>query len=83
MLFVDVDGPQPHTLMAAVSEVGGRLVVELALVEPGSAERWGEREASEALPMRSPPVDEHRGAFHETFDDEACWGPAKKRSWPS
>lgn len=62
VLFVDFDGPRPHTLLTAVSEVGGRLVVELALVEPGSAAKWGERGGGGELPPMQPlvelPVDE-------------------------
>ena len=37
VLFIDYDGPVPHTLMAHIGEVGGTLVDKLALLTPHAA----------------------------------------------
>jgi hypothetical protein len=41
VLFVEFDGPTPHTLMASVLDVGGVVVNKLAILQPGAAAAWG------------------------------------------
>lgn len=58
VLFVQYRGPHPHVLMAAISEVGGRRLNRLALLEPAAVERWeAEREPDEVpMPLSSLPA---------------------------
>ena len=50
VLFIDYDGPVPHTLMAHIGEVGGTLVDKLALLTPHAAHAWeGMRGEDEVL----------------------------------
>ncbi|MGV9922135.1 hypothetical protein ACWDUK_33855, partial [Streptomyces cellulosae] len=50
VLFIDYDGPVPHTLMAQIGEVGGTLVDKLALLTPHAAHAWeGMRGEDEVL----------------------------------
>lgn len=61
VLFVDFDGPQPHCLLAVVSETPARWVTELEILEPGSAPEFDEREAGEAetlLPVEAREIPE-------------------------
>jgi len=51
VLLVEFDGPRPHTLMAAINEVGGCLVETLAVVEAGAAASWPQRRESDGVPM--------------------------------
>ncbi|WP_285774568.1 hypothetical protein [Microtetraspora sp. NBRC 13810] len=41
VLFVEYDGPRPHTLMALIAGDAGRLVARLEVLEPGAARLWG------------------------------------------
>lgn len=60
VLFVEFDGPSPHTLMASVLDVGGVVVNKLAVLQPGAAAAWGElREDGEVpMPLSSRPAEE-------------------------
>ncbi|MFF4147743.1 hypothetical protein ACFY0A_42215 [Streptomyces sp. NPDC001698] len=51
VLFIDYDGPVPHTLMAHVGEVGGTLVDKLALLAPRAADVWEESRSEGEVPM--------------------------------
>ena len=60
VLLIDYDGPHPHTLMAQVYQAGGVLVGNLAVLEPGAADRWDQVRAGEEVPMpatRQPVAD--------------------------
>ncbi|WP_368679937.1 hypothetical protein R1X32_00890 (plasmid) [Rhodococcus opacus] len=60
VLFIDYDGPHPHTLMAHIYQVGGLMIDKLALLNPGAATAWDQlREPDEApMPLQSVPVAE-------------------------
>jgi hypothetical protein len=60
VLFIDYDGPHPHTLMANIYQVGGLMIDKLALLNPGAATTWDQlREPDEApMPLQSAPVAE-------------------------
>ena len=60
LLFVEYDGHEPHTLMVHVSEVGGRLVESILLLQPGAATAWeGLREPDEVpMPLTPHPVED-------------------------
>ena len=60
VLFIDYNGPHPHTLMANIFQVGGLMIDKLALLNPGAATTWDElREPNEApMPLQSVPVAE-------------------------
>jgi hypothetical protein len=59
VLFVEYEGPQPHTLMAAVTTVGGSMVDTLAVLEPGIAAAWaGLREDGVPMPVSEQPAAE-------------------------
>ena len=60
VLFIDYDGPHPHTLMAHIYQVGGLMIDKLALLNPGAATTWDQlREPDEApMPLQSTPVAE-------------------------
>jgi len=60
VLFVEFDGPTPHTLMASVLDVGGVVVNKLAVLQPGAAEAWGDlREDSEVpMPLSGQPAED-------------------------
>ena len=53
ILFVDFDGPHPHTVMARICEVGGLMVQKLAVLEPGAATtQWDDLREADEVPMR-------------------------------
>jgi len=60
VLYVEFDGPTPHTLMASVLDVGGVVVNELAVLQPGAAASWGDlREDGEVpMPLSGLPAEE-------------------------
>jgi len=60
VLFIEYDGPHPHTLMAHIYHVGGLMIDKLALLNPGAATAWDQlREPDEApMPLQSAPVAE-------------------------
>ncbi len=61
LLFVDFDGPQPHCLLAVISETPARWITELEILEPGSAPEFDEREPGEAemlLPVEAREIPE-------------------------
>jgi hypothetical protein len=60
VLFVEFDGPTPHTLMASVLDVGGVVVNKLAVLQPGAAASWEDlREAGEVpMPLSGQPGEE-------------------------
>jgi len=60
VLFVEFDGPTPHTVMASVLDVGGVVVNKLAILQPGAAAAWGDlREAGEVpMPLSAQPAEE-------------------------
>jgi len=63
VLFIDYDGPNPHTVMAQICEVGGLMVQKLAVLKPGAVTGWDDlREAGE-MPMsiRAAPVTDVLG----------------------
>ena len=51
VLFVEYDGPVPHTLMAQIMLAGGVLVEKLALLKPGAAVAWEQLRDSGEVPM--------------------------------
>lgn len=51
VLFIDYDGPRPHTLMAQIDQTGGVLVEKLAVLEPGAATRWNHLHDPQQVPM--------------------------------
>jgi hypothetical protein len=56
VLFVDFDGPNPHTLTASVLDVGGTLVTRLGVLHPGAARAWDDDQDPDEVPM---PLSEH------------------------
>lgn len=58
VLFIDYDGPHPHTLMAHIHAVGGIEIAKLAILQPGAAAGWERlREESEVpMPLDAQPV---------------------------
>jgi hypothetical protein len=60
VLFVEFDGPTPHTLMASVLDVGGVVVNKLAVLQPGAAASWEDlREDGEVpMPLSGQPAEE-------------------------
>ncbi|TQC46066.1 hypothetical protein EEB14_28245 [Rhodococcus sp. WS4] len=60
VLFIEYDGPRPHTLMAHIYHVGGLMIDKLAVLNPGAATTWDQlREPDEApMPLQSAPVAE-------------------------
>ncbi len=60
VLFVEYNGPVPHTLMAQIGTVGGTLVDTLGVLYPGAAATWAERREPGLVPMplTELPVDE-------------------------
>jgi hypothetical protein len=63
VLFIDYDGPHPHTVMAQICEVGGLMVHKLAVLKPGAATAWDKlREGTEVpMPIRRAPVTDVLG----------------------
>jgi hypothetical protein len=51
VLFLDYDGPSPHTVMAQIYRTGGVMVDKLAVLEPGAATRWNHLHEEEQVPM--------------------------------
>jgi hypothetical protein len=51
VLFIDYDGPRPHTLMAQIDHTGGVLVEKLAVLEPGAATEWDHLHDPQQVPM--------------------------------
>ncbi|MEU5419229.1 hypothetical protein [Streptomyces sp. NPDC020667] len=51
VLFIEYDGPVPHTLMAQIGEVGGTLVDKLALLAPKAVTAWEEARETGEVPM--------------------------------
>jgi hypothetical protein len=51
VLFVEFDGPTPHTLMASVLDIGGVVVNKLAVLEPGAATAWENLREGDDVPM--------------------------------
>ena len=51
VLFVDLDGPSPHTVMAATRYVGGTVLDTLGLLRPGAAEAWAAMREDDEPPM--------------------------------
>lgn len=78
VLFVDFDGPAPHCLLVVVSEVPGRWVTELEILEPGSAREFDNREPGEAASLR--PVEPRDVA--ETLADIADALRSTDELWP-
>jgi hypothetical protein len=78
VLFVDFDGPQPHCLLVVISEVPGRWVTELEILEPGSAREFDDREDGAAPSLR--PVEPRDVA--ETLADIADALRSTDRLWP-
>ena len=60
VLFVDFDGPNPHTLMASVLDVGGTIVTRLGVLHLGAARAWDDAHDPDDVPMplTDHPVDE-------------------------
>jgi hypothetical protein len=63
VLFIDYDGPHPHTLMAQLCQVGGLMIDTLAILQPGAATAWDQlREPTEVpMPIRQAPVPDVLG----------------------
>lgn len=61
VLFIDYDGPHPHTLIADVSQAGGLFAGTVSVIEPGVPARWDKLRAGEeeAVPM---PISEQATA---------------------
>ncbi len=82
VLFVDFDGPEPHTLMASILDVGGTVVDRLEILVPGALAAWEEAQDPEdpPMPLEQLPADdvlaELVDALHDTditlprMDDE-------------
>jgi hypothetical protein len=51
VLFVEFDGPTPHTMMASVLDIGGVVVNKLAVLEPGAATAWENLREDDDVPM--------------------------------
>lgn len=51
VLFVEYDGPVPHTLMAQILTVGGTVVGKLALLRVGAAAAWNDMREPDEVPM--------------------------------
>ncbi|MFN2624335.1 MAG: hypothetical protein ABR611_15985, partial [Chthoniobacterales bacterium] len=51
VLFIDYDGPQPHTLMAQIYRAGGIQVGKLAILQPGAATGWEQLRDESDVPM--------------------------------
>jgi len=51
VLFIDFDGPQPHTLMAVIVDLHGAMVQHLDLLEFGSAPSWASSRGSDEILM--------------------------------
>jgi hypothetical protein len=60
VLFVDVEGPRPHTVVASILDTGGSFVDRLGLLEFGAGQHWdAEREPDEVpMPLVAVAVDE-------------------------
>lgn len=60
VLFVEYNGPVPHTVMAQIGTDGGTLVDTLGVLYPGAAAAWAERREPGLVPMplTELPVDE-------------------------
>lgn len=61
VLFVEFDGPTPHTLMASVLDVGGLVVVnKLGILQPGAAAAWGDlgQDGEVPMPLAGRPAEE-------------------------
>jgi hypothetical protein len=56
LLFVEFDGPNPHTLVASVQHVGGVVVNSLAVLKPGAATTWESLREQREIPM---PLSDH------------------------
>ena len=56
VLFVDFDGPNPHTLSASVIDVGGTMVTRLGVLHRGAARAWDDAHDPDEVPM---PLSEH------------------------
>jgi hypothetical protein len=69
VLFVEFDGPQPHTLMAQVGTVGGILVDRLGLLRAGAASLWDQfRDSDEApMPLTAQPVEKVLAEFADAL----------------
>ena len=60
VLFVDFDGPRPHTLMAQIDQLGGIEVTTLGLLVFGAAPGWDRLcdQRPVAMPIQAQPVTE-------------------------
>jgi hypothetical protein len=60
VLFIEYDGPRPHTLMAQIYETGGLMIGKLAVLEPDAATQWDHMRDAEEVPMpiTGRPVDD-------------------------
>jgi hypothetical protein len=51
MLLIEYGGDEPHGLLAHVTYPGGTALEEIAILDPGAAERWDELTHDEPIPM--------------------------------
>lgn len=76
VLFIDYDGPHPHTLMAQLCQVGGLMIDTLAILQPGAATAWDQlREPTEVpMPIRQAPVPDVLGDLaHALRTTDMTW----------
>ena len=57
MLFIDLDGPTPHTVMASVRYVGGTTLAALLLLNPGAVDLWSTAREPGSPPMPVTAID--------------------------
>jgi hypothetical protein len=77
VLFIEYDGPVPHTLMARIGEVGGTLVDKMALLMPGAAAAWEAMREDGEVPM--PPAEQDAD---EVLADLAAALRMTDMTWP-
>lgn len=77
VLFIEYDGPHPHTLMAQICQTGGILVTKLAVLQVGAAEAWDTMREDEDVPM---PITEQPVA--EVLGDLAASLRMTDMTWP-
>jgi hypothetical protein len=76
VLFIDYDGPHPHTLMAQLCQVGGVMIDTLAILQPGAATAWDQlREPTEVpMPIRQAPAPDVLGDLaHALRTTDMTW----------
>ncbi|WP_280246025.1 hypothetical protein [Nocardia abscessus] len=58
VLFVEFDGPRPHTVLAQLTQAGGLLVGKLGILAPDGAQEWDAFQVDQEIPMplRQAPV---------------------------